>query len=206
MDQLTFAFGLLRPDSDSLAKLICWGSRSRFFHVETKLNGRWHSAHFKTGVRFVDSLPNEGDPAYWETITIPELCTPEILAFAESICGAEYDPLGAFDSAFGIPLANPFAWFCSRDARELASRAGVVNLSPLPAPGLLYLQLSDHLTSADDFVSRLQGTRERLSAEESGRPALNSDDIDFVSHLVRTDRMSVNLADSIIHQQMGASA
>lgn len=138
---LQFWFQLLQPDSPPLARVICMAERDNVFHVETLLRGRFFSAHFTEGVRFADSLPHQTDAGYWNVVTISEESTPEIEAWCESIAGSKYDTFGALNSAMGIPLRDPYRWFCSLVGEEIASRAGVLGLDPLPSPSKLRQQL-----------------------------------------------------------------
>ena len=89
-------------------------------------------------MRITDQIEHDDDPAgYWEIIRVPAQVTDQIQAWAESICGAKYDTMGAINSALGIPLHDPYRWFCSLVAGAVASRAGIVGIDPLPSPSQL---------------------------------------------------------------------
>lgn len=142
---LQFWFRLLTPDTDSQGRIICLVERDNTYHVETRLNGRFLSATPKEGVRFVDDLFHDENPfGYWDVIRVRQPVTPALLRWADSILGQPYDYLGALNSALGVPVRDPYRWFCSLVAREAAALAGIDGLEPLPDPSCLRRQLWAH--------------------------------------------------------------
>jgi hypothetical protein len=157
----------LTNDSPPIGRLICLLEKDDTYHVEVLLRDQFFTATTDLGVRFThdpghllaDGTP---DPKYWDVIDIPELSTDIIEDWAESEVGSHYDFFGAFNSAMGVPLRDPYRWFCSEIATQIASMAGEVGLDPLSCPSKLRQQLLTHT----DRGIQPKGIPEGLSFED----------------------------------------
>ncbi len=206
-NHLEFWFRILSADSPPIGRIICLAERDNTYHVESHFRGEFFSAHFTEGVRITDQIEHDDDPAgYWEIIRVPAQVTDQIQAWAESICGAKYDTMGAINSALGIPLHDPYRWFCSLVAGAVASRAGILGIDPLPSPSELRYQLKCHLaekTFASALLSAVKGEIPRCFPV----PGLEFGDEDYayVHSLVAGRQISVALKDRLI-QACGGKA
>jgi hypothetical protein len=152
-NSLEFWFRKLTPDSPPIGRIICLAEREDVYHVEVRMRGQWFSATTDYGVRFTidpghllmtGGSPALGpDPEYWDVVAVPELVSDDNWCSLE--VGAGYDYFGALNSAIGVHIRNPYKWFCSEIAAEVASRCGITGLDPLPDPSVLRGQLMRHV-------------------------------------------------------------
>ena len=189
-NSLSFWFRLLSADSTPLDRVICMAERDNCYHVETHLHGQFFSAAIDQGVRFTTIVPHQDAPAgYWDIVQVPEQVTPEIDDWAESIVGAKYDVFGALNSALGIPLHDPYRWFCSLIASAVGSRAGILGLDPLPSPSLLRQQLKAHVgivSASATATFPVAGLR------------LGDDEMACITHLVQSRAIDPAMAEKVI--------
>ena len=154
-NSLEFWFRKLTPDSPPIGRIICLAEREDVYHVEVRMRGQWLSATTDYGVRFtIDPghlLMTGGspalwpDPEYWDVVAVQELMTDEVYNWCLEEVGAGYNYFGALNSAIGVRIRNPYKWFCSEIAAEVASRCGITGLDPLPDPSVLRSQLMQHV-------------------------------------------------------------
>jgi hypothetical protein len=195
---IKFHFRKLTSDSPAIGRLICLAERDNVYHVESQLAAGFFSADPDNGVRFLASIEHQGDPDYWDIVEVPETSNLQIELWADSMAGHKppfaYDFVGAFNSAMGIHERDPYKWFCSLVAVEVASRAGIVGLDPMPDPALLRSQLKQH--------AGLLGAGERVYYPVAGL-ALGDADVAYVSQLVDDRLIDSALAQKLI-QRMAA--
>jgi hypothetical protein len=146
---LNFHFKILNTSDPAFCtpfdKIIALIEKDNTPHVETEFaDGTFFSADPENGVRFLDTLPHALDPAFWDVVEVPENETDAVVQWAHSILGKPYDYAGAFNSAMGIPVRDPYRWFCSLCAATAATMAGVPGIDPLPDPSKLRQELVGH--------------------------------------------------------------
>jgi hypothetical protein len=193
-NNLQFWFRLLQPDASPLDRLICLAEHDNVCHVEAFFRGRFFSADITRGVRFLDEVPYQDDPSgYWDVFPVPEPVDDVLQAWAESIVGSRYDVFGAINSAMGIPLHDPYRWFCSLLASAVGSRVGIANLDPLPSPSLLRQQLKMHTGLATSNRQPVPGLD------------LADEDFAYVQQLVEARSIDPETAQKIISHCQGAT-
>jgi hypothetical protein len=172
-----------------MGKIICLAERSDTWHVESRFGGRFFSAHGETDdVRFRDTVEHQDSPnGYWEIIAVPELVTPEIEEWAESICKCKYDYFGAWNSVIGVPLRDPYRYDCAFVAEAIASRSGIEGLDPMPSPARLRQQLRD----------RLRLTSLPNSPLLAGL-AIGDDEVAYLNDLVARGRIGPETAQAVL--------
>ena len=181
---LEFHFSKLTDDSGSFGHIICLAEGDNVYHVETKFGGRFFSADPQDGVRFLPAVEHQDDPNYWCVVGVPEQAILSTQLWAETLVRQPYDYFGAINSALGIPLRNPYAWYCSLLGEEIATRSGILSLAPLPSPATLRRQLLSHISVASD------------PAPVAGL-AMRDEDFDFVQRLVDSRKIGADLAERI---------
>jgi hypothetical protein len=142
---LEFWFRILNPGDGALARVICLAERDNVFHVESRFRGKFWSADPERGVRALDDVDHQSEAGYWDVVCVAEQVTDALAALVVSELGQAYDFTGAIDSALGIPIRNPYRWFCSELAYQVAIAAGIVGLDPLPSPSKLRRQVKAHV-------------------------------------------------------------
>jgi len=157
-NSLEFWFRKLTPDSPPIGRIICLAERDDVYHVEVRMRGQWFSATTDYGVRFTidpgytaDGAP---DPEHWDVVAVQELMTDEVFAWCQKQVGKWYDWYGAMLSPI-IPAdeirVNPYEWFCSELAAEVAESVGIPELNLAPDPSTLRMQLRNHAAYTLDF-------------------------------------------------------
>jgi len=183
---MRFFFEKLTDDSPAIGRIICAATRSNVFHVETQTGDkRYFSAHFSEGVRFVDALENENDPAHWEVIESGLNWFPEMTAWCNGKCGEKYDVLGALNSALGIPICDASKDFCSHIAEELCAMSGMTGLCQLPSPARFRADLRKYLGILTDPAKVLV--------------ELGNEDFQYLHELLVNEVIDQDLSDKLIH-------
>ena len=189
-NSLEFWFRLLTPNSPPMGRIICMAEADNVYHVETRFHGKFFSADPTDGVRFVDQVEHQDSPSgFWDVLRVPDQVTPAIDDWAESIVGERYDFFGAFNSAMGIPLRDPYRWFCSLVAEEIAKQAGIDGLDPLPSPSTLRKQLWSHVglvTASPTATFPVAGLK------------LGDNDLAFIQELVSRRAIDAETAEKVI--------
>jgi len=117
---IKLAFAITAKDDTVCRKLISWWTKSKYFHVDICINGRWVSAY---GDVLETNLlsPNGGTFDY---IDIPTKITSEqyqqLNRWLDAVDGSGYDYLGIFLSTIiRARVDNPRKWFCSEVATKI---------------------------------------------------------------------------------------
>ena len=114
---VTLAFKYKKKGTSFMSKVICWWTKSRFFHVELIIGSKWISSNSDEGGVTIKDLKPLNDN--WEYLQLPKIhLTKEqydkIMMWINSQSGKKYDWTAIFLSTF-LPLRwqSDNKWFCS---------------------------------------------------------------------------------------------
>ena len=100
------------------AKIIKWGTRSDFFHVEIAVNNKWIGAHTETGIEVHDFEESHRNPLFeYYVLEIDDLTDKQIGKFWEFVhgeVGTGYDWKGIYlTQVLHLDWESKDRWFCS---------------------------------------------------------------------------------------------
>lgn len=114
---ITVSFKKKKPTTTKLNKLICWWTKSKYFHVELIIGGKWISSNPDTGgvtIHNLEQLNDNWDYCKLPTITLTTQQYDRIMKWIESQSPKKYDWAGIiFSQVFPFTLHNRNKWFCS---------------------------------------------------------------------------------------------
>jgi hypothetical protein len=139
---LVLAFKHSQPENDAwywklAAKVIKWGTRSNFFHVEIAVGDKWIGAHTERGIEI-----HPFDPIHDKTFDYYELVIEDLTesqmkkfwAFVTAQAGTGYDWKGIYlTQVLNLNWENKSKWFCSEIVAKMLQLLYVeefINIKP----------------------------------------------------------------------------
>jgi len=99
------------------AKLVKFGTRSQYFHVEMAINNKWISANTSRGIELFELTELHNDHYDYYELDVDELTDIQYKKFwkyIESQSGSGYDWMGIFLTQFiNLDWESKSKWFCS---------------------------------------------------------------------------------------------
>lgn len=126
-------------------EIIASVTRGKVSHVETLVAGRFFTADMhEDRVLSRDALDHQGEAAYWQIVPVEAVADYGVVDWTECRIGLKYDYAGALSAALNSGMRDAFKEFCSGLAYGIASRAGMLDLTPYPNPQTLLNDLQRH--------------------------------------------------------------
>ena len=114
---VTVAFKYKKDDTSFTNKLICWWTKSRFYHCELIIGNKWISSNPDDGgVTIKDLKPLNDNWEYYKlpTIKLTKVQFDRIISWIKSQSDKKYDWYGLIMSTvFKLNWHNDNKWFCS---------------------------------------------------------------------------------------------